>query len=344
MSTGTAAMQAAEAGLRVFPLVPRGKKPLWQGFQRTATDDAGVIAAIWRDVPDANVGVLCGNGLVVVDTDSAEADALVRELGMPDTPTVRTADGRHYYLAGESRNRNGLLPDVDIRGSGGYVVGAGSMHPSGVAYAWEIAPWEVDLASLPPALSEMLSKRRKPGGGKLPPTIEPGERNARLFGLACSLRGRDGLGYEELRATLVIVNAQRCAPPLDIAEVERIARSASSYDAPPLWATKPFACARDPRLRLRARHLLAALATYANDEGKCWPGIRRLSEDTGMAKNTVERARDELVTAGRIVVERRRRRSNLYRLVSLQEALLEPQSAAESGSSVLTGRTPGGAG
>jgi hypothetical protein len=189
----------------------------------------------------------------------------------------------------------------------------------------------------------MLSKRRKPGGGKLPPKIEQGERNIRLFRFACSLRGRDGLGYEELRATLVIVNVQRCAPSLDTAEVERIARSATSYDAPPLWATDPLAFARDPRLRSRARYLLAALATYANDEGKCWPGIRRLSEDTAMAKNTVERARDELVAAERIVVERRRRASNLYRLLAFQEASLGANSAAESGSSVLTGRTPGGA-
>jgi hypothetical protein len=216
------------------------------------------------------------------------------------------------------------------------------MHPSGVAYAWEIAPWEVALASVPPALSDMLSKRRKPGGGKLPPKIEQGERNARLFRFGCSLRGRNALDYEELRATLVIVNAQRCVPPLRSTEVDRIARSAASYDVPPLWATDPVKFANDPRLRSRGRFVLIALARYAKDDGRCWPGIRRLSADTGQAKNTVERGIEDLIAAGRITVERRRSTSNAYQLLDFEECLLGPISAPETGSSVLTGRTPGG--
>jgi hypothetical protein len=34
-AAGVAAMKAAEAGLRVFPLVRRGKRPLREGWQRS---------------------------------------------------------------------------------------------------------------------------------------------------------------------------------------------------------------------------------------------------------------------------------------------------------------------
>ena len=51
-----------------------------------------------------------------------------------------TANGRHLYF-----DTNGLLignsvgklgPGIDVRGDGGYVVGAGSVHPSGHVYRY----------------------------------------------------------------------------------------------------------------------------------------------------------------------------------------------------------------
>jgi hypothetical protein len=343
---GAAAITAARAGLRVFPLVPRAKKPLRTGWQRSATRDAGVVAAVWRDVPDANIGVLCGSGLVVVDTDSAEADARVRELGMPDTPTVRTADGRHYYLAGESRNRNDLLPDVDIRGTGGYVVGAGSVHPSGVEYRWLIPPWEVSTAAVPPGLLAVITaswESPKSQPDYRARVIQNGTRNATLFRLGCSLRGRYGLSYEEVLATLIEANRSRCRPPLESSEVERVAASAASYDTPPSWATDPLAFALDPFLGARERILLMAMARYANDEGVAWPGVRRLHADTGLATDTIKLATDALVAAGRLIVERRRGTSNLYRLLTSPERSLGSTGTNKSGSSVLPSRTVAGA-
>ncbi len=257
-----AAIEAARFGLRVFPVAPRGKKPLLRGWQSSATSDPDVVEAIWASRPEANIGVACGGGLIVVDTDTPAGEEAVRELCVAKTATVTTGRGRHFYLRGESRNRTDLLPGVDVRGAGGYVVGPGSLHTSGTEYRWELPPWKVEPAPLPPALLALLAeKQKRRNASPLPAAIERGMRNSTLFRLACGLRGISGLGFEECFAAVAWANKLRCKPPLDEDEVERIARAAAtSYDAAPLWATDPIAFAEDPTLGSKERHLLVALA------------------------------------------------------------------------------------
>jgi hypothetical protein len=305
-----AAIESARWGLRVFPVAPRGKKPLLRGWQRSATIDITRIEEMWCRVPDANVGVACGSGLVVIDADSRDGEQALRALGVPDTPTVVTGRGKHFYLAGSSHNRVALLPGVDVRGYGGYVVGAGSQHPNGAEYLWDVAPWEAPRAPVPHELRVLLAGPRTSEPRGRASTIVHGERNVKLFQLACALRGRSGLGSEEIRATLLSMNERRCVPPLDALEVESIAASAAKYDSAPLWAIDPVGFAADPALGGRERLLLAALARYCNQEGACWPGVRRLRADTGLATDTIESATRVLVERGRITVERRRGASN----------------------------------
>lgn len=50
-----------------------------------------------------NVGIVTGGGLVVLDVDEDGADSL-HELeraqgSLPETPTVKTGNGQHYYFA-----------------------------------------------------------------------------------------------------------------------------------------------------------------------------------------------------------------------------------------------------
>ena len=61
--------------------------------------------------------------------------------------------------------------------------------------------------------------------------IRAGERNARLFALACALR-RYGLGPRALHTCLVAVNDEHVQPPVPAAEVARIVASASRYPIP----------------------------------------------------------------------------------------------------------------
>jgi hypothetical protein len=61
-----------------------------------------------------------------------------------------------------------------------------------------------------------------------------------------------------------------------------------------------------------------------------------------MASDTVERATQGLASKSRITVEPRgRRQSKLYRLLDKPERSYLSTTAAEGGSSVLDGRTPG---
>jgi hypothetical protein len=83
-------------------------------------------------------------------------------------------------------------------------------------------------------------------------TIAEGGRNAALAVLAGKLR-RDGLSAAAIEAALLATNAERCRPPLDAAEVQRIARSIGRYAAGPIEAppavpasTQPASAASTP--------------------------------------------------------------------------------------------------
>lgn len=94
-----------------------------------------------------NVGVACGpSGLLVVDEDELDAfERFAAERGeaVPVTYRVRTARGWHWYFDAtdhpELGNKEGLLREheINIRGKGGFVVAAGSVHESGHVYTAE---------------------------------------------------------------------------------------------------------------------------------------------------------------------------------------------------------------
>jgi hypothetical protein len=168
-----------DLGLSCFPLRWRDKHPdtahlptvdiggravaTWKPYQSRLATDAEVDR--W-DRGRLNVGLATGrvSGVVVVDLDGPEADAAVRDRGgLPLSWTALTGKGRHVYLAHpgfECRNRAGVLPKVDIRGDGGYVVAPPSIHPLGHAYEWQANPWDDPLAPMPAWLLALLAPPR----------------------------------------------------------------------------------------------------------------------------------------------------------------------------------------
>ena len=321
----SAALAAGHAGFHVFPLKPSRKYPLRKNWQASATTDLLTIESTWRDNPLANVGIATGRGLVVLDSDSKTGDDALRELGLPSTTTVKTARGHHFYFEGKARSRAGILPSVDVRGAGGLVVGAGSLHPSGSLYEYDIPPHELPPQPLPTAFEELFGSLQ---GAEAPPSvtsyplfgvIPEGQRNATLFRYARKLAIHVGANQEELMPMLAHLNESRCAPPLSATELCAIVKSAIGYEFAP-WTMDPVAYAHeDSRLSSTDRHLLIALASYANPRGECWPSIDLLSRCTGMKSDTVEKAINRLVTAGRITVNRGSRgRSNRYQLIDME--------------------------
>src|ERR1700693_4123492 len=141
------AMRSLDAGLAVFPAREGGKDPACRGGCRDATRSRDRVIRHWRQHPSHNYGIATGKAseIFVVDIDGSKGEASLRALcakysPLPPTVTVITANGRHLYfrtggvVVGSSTGKLG--PDLDVRGDGGYVIGAGSVHPSGQLFRY----------------------------------------------------------------------------------------------------------------------------------------------------------------------------------------------------------------
>lgn len=78
-----------------------------------------------------------------------------------------------------------------------------------------------------PGVVPKLAKRR-PAKRTLPETIPEGERNTTLLSLAAGLV-RDGFASDNVNRRLQKINAERCHPPLDAVEVDKITVRALTY-------------------------------------------------------------------------------------------------------------------
>ena len=224
-----AALNYARRGWKVFP-VGIDKQPLTpHGLLDASTDEAQIKE--WFGVPSQRgVAIVCGNGLVVLDIDVAHggAESLEKLVSEKDfqTATVQTGGGGwHFYFTTdhEIRPRVGVLPGVDIRGDGSYVVAPPSPHVKG-RYKW-LNP-EVELQFAPWPFQE-LEKPKEAPVEPLPDEIPAGTRNQTLMSLAGSMRRR-GASEQAILAALEVENG-RCNPPLPMAEVRAIAKSAQRY-------------------------------------------------------------------------------------------------------------------
>lgn len=157
------ALSWASRGLPVFLLQPKRKIPFagTHGF-KDATHDEDAIRHRWAQNPDANIGIATGNGFFVLDLDGPEATSWFINAsgrhGEPDrTLTIRTRESRfHLFFWAPCEipcSASRIAPHVDIKGDGGYVVGAPSIHPDGHAYKIvrdlpiaEAPRWLTDLA------------------------------------------------------------------------------------------------------------------------------------------------------------------------------------------------------
>lgn len=147
-------------GVAVFPLsgkFPAIKKEDGGRGCLDATKDFDQIDEWAAKFPKANVGIATGpaSGLVVVDIDRMEA---LGELDLPETLTVQTGKGLHYYYATNGHkipnSASKLAQGVDVRGHGGYVVGPGSIHPD-TRKPYKIA-LDAPIAPIPKHLAERL--------------------------------------------------------------------------------------------------------------------------------------------------------------------------------------------
>jgi len=197
-----AALSYAKKGLSVIPVRP-DKKPFikWTEFQkRIATSEE--IKTWWGKHPKAMIGLVTGaiGGLFVLDCDSEEAYKRIQEL-LPDAlllPIARTPRGYHLYFLFINGMKltvgAGIMPGVDFRGEGGYIIAPPSRNGEGKAYSWmpELSLMQVEPPSLPAAMVNILKRSLYRGGVDNLTTpqnyksisFEQGNRDEALFHLA----------------------------------------------------------------------------------------------------------------------------------------------------------------
>lgn len=143
-----AALAYAAWGWPVFPLRAGEKRPATRRGFKDATTDMERIGAWWSRYPDHNIGLPTGLVFDVIDIDvPAGVPSWMRMLDDGDVPDVHgqvatASGGMHLYIpATGDGNRAGLLPGVDYRGAGGYVVAPPSRLGSPVrAWSWMTSP------------------------------------------------------------------------------------------------------------------------------------------------------------------------------------------------------------
>lgn len=171
---GSAALELAARRFGVIPLADASKTPRRRGPGcYDASRDPGRIEEWWLRWPQANIGIATGEpwGFFVLDVDRHGADGfeslkrLTTTYGpLPETLTAATpSNGWHLFLTatdlppsrGKLYSGGKLLPGLEIKSSGGYVVATPSIW-NGCQYAWlhrgpiaEAPGWLIDLTRQP---------------------------------------------------------------------------------------------------------------------------------------------------------------------------------------------------
>jgi hypothetical protein len=233
------ALRYASWGYAVLPCERGGKKPHRmlppEGGVHWASTDPALIRRWWSNDPAAGIGVATGqvSALAVIDCDvKGQHDGMESLMDflhgspistMAGHPVARTPSGGvHLWMrtppGAVIPDRPGILPGVDVKGDGGYVIAAPSarlvlpdgrdgerVEPLPVPYAWERgcpcmaeAPWAP--AWLPAWLESVPRGQQQAGIADTPPDMDEllktgiavGERNYTIYRLACSMYRKVG--------------------------------------------------------------------------------------------------------------------------------------------------------
>lgn len=265
------------------------------GWQHRVTSDEGEIWSWLEDVKEhtrCNFGVRLGptSGIVDVEFDTPEAEAVVRKYGldMIDTPQYSSGRGVHRIFVHEDWMPDSAVVKVEgleVRIGGGEAAGQSvippSWHKTGVQYKWlpGKSPEDVSPARLPDTFREaLMAASRRHGSGLMAQAREAvangqkfkeGDRHPKLVGIASDIASWMPAYTDTNRQILVHMllawNAVNCEPPKSRDEVVKIAHD-------------QFAYYRDRRIERTAKRPYERCGLVWNQEDHCWePGQWRLT-------------------------------------------------------------------
>lgn len=254
-----AALALAAQGFKIFPIKAGAKAPpLFGRWPEVASNEEVLVRVMWRDRPDANIGIHC-EGLLVIDVDvKKNGDESLASLEMiydldTETLTTRTpTGGRHLFYRlpaghpGVSNGVDSLGAGLDVRSTRGYVVAPGSVVPAGTytrereavgvlpAPQWLIEKCgtstergQAPKMNVPDAPSEVLTRAAE-WLDQQAGAVEGEGGDAFTFATACRLRD---FGVSAMQAWELMAEDWngRCSPPWDLDDLRTKVTNAYRY-------------------------------------------------------------------------------------------------------------------
>ena len=289
-----AAIDYALLGFCVFPITPgRKSPPLVKKWPEKATNDPTQVRQWWHLWPNANIGIVTGerSGFIVLQRLIAQNGEL------PMTGRQQTGSGEHYLFSyvPMKNSVNQIAQGIDIRGDGGYIVAAPSVHPNGSCYQWIVEPRS--LAS-PPSWMK-VSRNCAALSVNCDEKILEGRRNDTLFRQAYSLK-KQGKSRPQILGEIGRINLKQCEPPLSDKELNLIVRRVAEFaatDKPLLfqWRDSIRAAPICPSSKL----ILHEIGFHMDVNGKpAFPSQQTIADNTGLSRKTVNRKLREVEKLG----------------------------------------------
>ena len=259
-------LKLLEKGWNIFPVEKNGKRPVvvktsidedgkpydvrmsWKEFEynRISSDQ---IQKWYEQFPECNWGVVCGkiSNICVVDIDGQQGVESLKkfhpEMDTVSTLTAATPHGFHLFFVhpGNTVKSFPILPNVDVKADGGYVVISPSKTLDG-DYRFIL---DVPLVECPGwvARGERAGfDNAQPQNSEVPTDTQPmWVRNLLMNGSPSGRRNQDAarlVGYfhnrnvsRDIIEQIVLPWAEKCQPPFDLKELKTVIRSVSSYQA-----------------------------------------------------------------------------------------------------------------
>ena len=241
-------------GLSLIPVAGKrsqdkdgAKRPLvnWQEYQSKIASIEEITS--WLKLyPNCDIGVVTGpiSKLFVLDIDGADGELSLNGYKLPQSWTVKTKRGKHIYfrwtptLDNKVTTKAGILPGIDVRGEGGYVVTPPSAGYNGTPYKWEKAPHICPLAVPPEWLINLLPAKgsnlqiaktdiKQTWLSETLDGLKEGNRNDSFTRVAGSLRSR---GYAEADI-FELLKGKAVEVDFPLSELEMVCRSVGRYAA-----------------------------------------------------------------------------------------------------------------